>query len=53
MSLLSRLTVNTMRVDGNGTKQFGIVLWGNASRVGLQFNFWAWETQIMVEKNYG
>lgn len=40
-------TYGCIRVDGNGTKQFGTALWGNSRRLGWQINFWRWEIQIM------
>ena len=49
MKMGKKWTFGHTRVDGNGTKQFGLAVWGNASRLGFQINFWRWETQIMRE----
>lgn len=34
---------------GNGSKQFGVALWFNSQRVGLQLNVWTSEVQLMRE----
>lgn len=35
---------------GNGSKQFGVHVWFNNQRVGLEMHFWVWELQIMRER---
>lgn len=42
-------TVNNFRV-GNGSKAFGVNLWFNTARVGLEIHYWTWEFTVMRER---
>lgn len=35
---------------GNGSKAFGLTLWFNTVRMGLEVRFWVWEIQLIKEK---
>lgn len=43
-----RWSLHSFKV-GNGSKQFGMHLWFNGQRAGLEMHFWVWELQIMRE----
>jgi hypothetical protein len=44
-----RWTIAHFRV-GNGSKQFGMSVWWNSDRAGLEIHFWLWGYQIMRER---
>lgn len=43
-----RYSLHRYRV-GNGSKQFGVNLWGNSQRLGLEVSFWVWQISVMRE----
>lgn len=51
MHLGRRWSFACFTADGNGTKQFGVAVWGNGQRLGFEIHFWRWELQIMMEKS--